>query len=339
MTERVLVTGATGFIGHHLVRALIEEGAQVTCLIRPTSIRTSLESLDVSFTEGDTTILETLIGPTSKAEVVYHLAGTTAALHTSDYQRVNEHGTGNLASACAQCASPPVLVVVSSIGAAGPSLSGRLISEGDPPSPVSNYGRSKLAGENAARSWADEVPITIVRPPIVFGEYDFDVLKMFELVARGWHLVPGLKDRTYSFIHAEDLSKGLISAAHQGERLVARESDSATTGKGIYFISSDEHQSYADFGRMIAQALGRKGVGIVRIPIPITWLVGALIEMLSSWRRRPSILNLDKVREAAAGSWTCSAEKAKRQLGFNTEASLAERLLQTAQWYRVQRWL
>jgi nucleoside-diphosphate-sugar epimerase len=340
LTERVLVTGATGFIGYHLVRALLAEGAQVTCLIRPTSNRTTLENLNISFARGDVTLIETLTGPVSCVGVVYHLAGMTSGFHARDYQNVNELGTANIARACAQRTSPPTLIVVSSIAAAGPSPSGRLLSEENPPSPISSYGRSKLAGEKAAEVWAREVPITIVRPPIVFGEYDRDVFKMFATVSHGWHLVPGIKDRYYSFIHAGDLSRGLILAAHHGERLTSHEgSGQESFGKGVYFLSTDEHQSYADFGRMLAQALGRKGVGIIRIPIPATWLVGAVSEMIGRLRGRPSIVNLDKAREAAAGSWVCSADKARRQLGFEIQVSLEERLSQTVQWYRDQGWL
>lgn len=340
MTDRALVTGATGFIGYHLVHALLEEGAQVTCLIRPTSVRTTLETMNVSFVQGDVTLKETLQEPVSKADVVYHLAGTTSGFHARDYLNVNEMGTANIARACAQCTSPPTLIVVSSIAAAGPSPSRQLLSEEDPPSPVSIYGRSKLAGEQAARAWAREIPITIIRPPIVFGEYDRDVLKMFAIVSHGWHLVPGIKDRYYSFIHAGDLSRGLILATHHGERLTSHEDlEKKSFGKGIYFLSADEHQSYANFGGMLAQALGRKRISIIRIPIPVTWLVALVSEITVRLRGRPSIINLDKVREAAAGSWICSAEKARNQLGFELKATLEERLSQTAKWYRGQGWL
>ncbi len=338
MTDRVLVTGATGFIGYHLVHALLEEGAQVTCLIRPTSVRTTLETMNVSFVQGDVTLKDTLQEPVSKADVVYHLAGTTSGFHARDYLNVNEMGTANIARACAQCTSPPTLIVVSSIAAAGPSPSRQLLSEEDPPSPVSIYGRSKLAGEQAARAWAREIPITIIRPPIVFGEYDPDVLKMFLTISHGWHLVPSRRERYYSFIHATDLANGLVLAARCGERMLPLDSDRRTEGSGIYFLADDESPSYADFGRMVANALGRKSVNVLGIPMWITWLIAALSEGMSKLRGKPSIINLDKVRETASGSWVCSADKAKCQLGFKVKTSLIERLSQTAQWYRDQGW-
>ncbi len=338
MTERVLVTGATGFIGYHLVQALVKTGLEVICLVRPTSDRSRLEAFDISFVDGDVTLKDSVIPAVSAVDTVYHLAGSTVALRAETHFHVNEGGTRNLVEACAQTGKPKRLIVVSSSGAVGPSPPGRPMREDDPPHPVSNYGRSKLAGEEAARQWAGTIPITIVRPPIVFGEYDRDMFRMFDLVAHGWHIVPGWKKRYFSLIHAADLSKALILVSQQGEVLPAPDTSPDMPGRGIYFIADDWAPSYAELGPMIAESLGCKA-RILPVPGVVGWAVAIVNEIMARFRNQPSILNLDKAREGLFGSWVYSPKKAEQQLGFKPDATILERIHQTGKWYQEQGWL
>jgi nucleoside-diphosphate-sugar epimerase len=333
-----LVTGASGFIGYHLVQALAEAGREVYCFVRPTSNICQLGNFNVSFLEGDVTRKETLFKGVNQVDTVFHLAGSTAVFKPETHFQVNEGGMRNIAEACVESGVPKGLVIVSSTAAVGPSSEDRPMTEEDPPSPVSHYGWSKLAGERAALCWAGEIPITIVRPPIVFGEYDREFFRIYELVARGWHLVPGLKKKYFSLIHAADLAKALILAAEKGEHLPSQNEDPISSGQGFYFISDEWSPSYAEFGPMIAQALGRK-VRIVPVPSLITWGLAVFFEILARIRRQPSILSLDKAREGLSGSWVYSPEKAKRQLGFKPNATIPERIHQTGGWYQEQGWL
>ncbi len=175
-----LVTGATGFIGHHLVQLLTERGQQVSCLVRRDSDRSGVEAFDPNYCVGDVTDLNSLRRAVHGIDVVYHLAGLTKSLRADELIRVNELGTRNVSLACAEMTHPPILVVASSLAAAGPAVSDRPRREIDPPRPVSVYGRSKRAGELAAREYAARVPTTIVRPPIVFGEGDKDGFNLFQ---------------------------------------------------------------------------------------------------------------------------------------------------------------
>ena len=338
MTEQVLVTGASGFIGYHLVRALVDAGYDVTCLVRPTSDLSAIAPFNVSFVEGDITQLACLLDPVRSVTTVFHLAASTASFSSDMQKQVNEGGVRNIAEACAASDKVPKLILVSSSAAVGPSPPGRPMRETDPPSPLSNYGRSKLAGENVARQWGAQVPITIIRPPIVFGEYDQDVLRMFQLVSHGWHLVPGLRTRYFSLIHAADLAKALILAAAKGENLPSPKENSSSSGQGIYFIADEWASSYADLGRMIAKALDRK-IWVVKVPGAFVWGLALFYEVLNRIRRKPSIMNLDKAREGLTGSWVYSSEKAKTQLEFKPEATLQDRIHQTGMWYQEQGWL
>jgi nucleoside-diphosphate-sugar epimerase len=338
LTERVLVTGATGFIGYHLVQALVNTDVEVLCLTRSRSNISRLGSFDVSFVEGDVLFKDSLIRAVSSVDIVYHLAAATTAFRTETLFLVNESGTRNLAQACAQSKQVKKLVVVSSSAAAGPSPVDRPMMEEDPPRPVSNYGRSKLAGEEAARQWAGEIPITIVRPPIVFGEYDRDVFRMFDLVAHGWHIVPGLKKNYYSMLHAADLAKGLILTSQKGETLPSLREDCEVLGQGVYFMADEWAPSYAELGPMMAEALGRRA-RILPVPGLVAWAVALVNEILARIRKQSSILNLDKAREGLSGSWVYSPQKAQEQLGFQPDATIFERICQTGKWYQEQGWL
>ncbi len=331
-----LVTGATGFIGAHLVRDLTRRGHEVTCLVRDHSDRSQLEPFAPRFVVGDVTDPNSIARSLDGVDEVYHLAGVTKCLHTREFARVNEQGVANVSACCARRDQVPVLVVVSSLAAAGPSQGSEPRTETDPANPVSNYGRSKLAGERAAMQFAADVPTTIVRPPIVMGQGDHDGLEMFKTVAKfGFHLAPGFNDDYVSVIHAEDLSKALVMAASQGRR-VSTDPDDAT---GIYFAADSENPTYAELGRMIGRSLGRYHAWVIRSPKAAVWGIAAINEIVSQVVRHPNILNLDKAREATAGSWTCSSAALNRETGFVPDQPLQQRIAQTAKWYVQQGWL
>ena len=244
-------------------------------------------------------------------DAVFHLAGLIKALTYDDLLRVNEQGTRNVAQACADQALPPVMVHVSSLAAAGPSSSDRPRLECDPAGPVSNYGRSKRAGELAALAFADRVPLTIVRPPVVFGEGDLSMLSMFRPIKLlGLHLVPGFTERRASMIHATDLVAGLIKAAERGERILPGQP--ANSAHGYYFLAAEQSPTFAEWGQLIARSLGCRRLHVVRAPEALGWGLAGLNEAWARIRQRPHIFNLDKLREATAGSWVCGCRAGPR---------------------------
>jgi nucleoside-diphosphate-sugar epimerase len=337
---KALVTGASGFIGLHLVEALVARGDKVTCLVRQASQTHSLKRLGLDLVYGDVTDPHTLLAAVAGQDIVYHLAGLTLALNSRSFYRVNQFGFHNIAQVCARQANPPVLILVSSLAAAGPSLDGRPKSESDPARPVSHYGRSKRYGELQAELFADRVPITIVRPPIVLGQGDRLGLPMFQAIDKtGLHIVPGLGRHRYSLIHADDLAELMLLAAERGQRLPAPASSQAQSGQGYYFAACEEDLAYDDLGRLIGKALGRGKVFPMHIATPLVWMVSGLVETISQIIRQPRYLHIDKAREITAGSWTCSPRRARDELGFQVKAPLSERLRQTALWYRKEGWL
>jgi len=323
------VTGASGFIGPHFVKLLTDRGVRVTCLIRNSSDLSRLEPYKPRFVYGDVMDPDSLGTAISGCDVVYHIAGLTKSVPADVMWRVNEMGVRNIAQACADMKVPPVLVILSSIAAAGPAPRERPLTESDAPKPISKYGLSKLKGEQAALEFAGRLPITIVRAPIVFGEGDMDGLALFKSIASfRLHMMPTLRSYRFSLIHAADLSVAMLLVAEKGKRISTDHSD-----KGIYFAAAEQNPTYANYGRMIGKSMGMNLV--VPWPnLPTTiWMMGAASELYSRMSGKALILNWDKTREALAGSWACSAERINTEVGFRTERLLADRLSQTVQWY------
>jgi dihydroflavonol-4-reductase len=337
---KVLVTGASGFIGTHLVSTLAARGDEVACLVRQTSKVDSLREAGARLVFGDVTDRDTLPAAVRGQSVVYHVAGCTQTLAARHFYRVNHRGVANVAQVCAGQTTPPVLIVVSSLAAAGPSHDGQPKTEADRPEPVSHYGHSKRAGERAAEHYADRVPTTIVRPPIVVGEGDRLSLPLFRSIARfGVHMVPGVSPRRFSLIHVDDLVNLMMLAADRGKRLPPRGLPESHGPQGYYFAACEEDPAYADLGRMVSEAMGHHLVVVIPTVTPLVWMVAVAGEAISRIRHDPLFMNLDKAREITAGSWLCSAEAAAKELGFTIRVPLLERLRQTAQWYRDHKWL
>jgi nucleoside-diphosphate-sugar epimerase len=321
---RVALTGATGFVGSHLFEALRRRGDEVVALVRRPSMAGALRASGCRLVEGDLhdeRALETLV---AGAEVVFHVAGLVAARRVADFLRVNRDGTAALARAAAR-AGVSRLVHVSSLAVTGPTVPGRPLAEDAGPGPVSAYGRSKQAGEEALRS--SGVPCTIVRPPAVYGPRDRAFLPLFRAAARGIVLLPGDGSQELSLVHAEDLTSALLAAAA-----------SAKTVGGTYHAAHPEPTTQSAFAGAVARALGR-GVRTLALPAPLVRGVLGLTGSASRALGRAPLLDGDKARELLAPAWTCSSDALRHDAGWEAALPLEPGLKETARSYRVAGWL
>jgi len=333
----VLVTGGTGFIGLHLVEALIRRGERVRCLVRSSSRTEPMAKLGVELAAAELDNAAAVRAALSGIDVVYHVAGIIRAFRTADFYRVNEQGAAQIAAACADQAQPPRLVLVSSIAAAGPCRLGQIRRESDPPAAISHYGRSKLAAERSAERFAANVPLTVVRPSIVFGPRDTGFVQVIQSIKRlHCHLSPGFRSPPLSYIHVTDLVELLLAAAEKGARVPAN--GAVEPGKGYYFAAAPEHPTYAELGRMLRAMLGEPRAPVIPVPGPLAYGMGALNEVVGRIRGRAEELCRDKIRDALAPSWACSGEAAKRELGFEPARPLVARLEETVGWCFDNKW-
>lgn len=322
---KALVTGATGFVGSHLAEALVQRGDAVTALVRSPRKATLLEQLDVRRIAGDLDHAEALQNAVSGQDVVYHVAGMVAARDEAEFLRANRDGTANLLRAIREAGGSPRLVLVSSMAAGGPSNRGSPLRGNEPAAPVTQYGRSKLAAETAVR--AADIAWTIVRPPMVYGPRDIEVLKVFRLTRSGIAPVFGDGSQELSAVYGPDLADALIAAGGSPR----------TVGK-IYYACHPEIIGSGDLVRRVGAALGRN---VRVVPLP-DWVARGALTLTGLAARisgRPTILTPDKANEFLQPAWTGDPGPLIDDTGWQPSHDLSRGLAATAAWYREQGWL
>ncbi|HZZ83788.1 MAG TPA: NAD(P)-dependent oxidoreductase [Anaeromyxobacteraceae bacterium] len=319
---KVLVTGSTGFIGQHVCRSLLARGHSVRALARNPAAAAPLAAAGAEVVKGDVCDPATLPAAVEGREAVLHLAGVVKALGRAAFFEVNAGGTRHLADA-AIAAGASRFLLVSSLAAAGPSTADRPRTEEDPPAPVSAYGESKLAAEAVLRDLAFRLEATVVRPPIVYGPGDREVLPPLLAMARAGLIVKaGLGEKRYSVVHVEDLAAGVALALERGRRL------GPGGGEGVYFLDDGATYTWEEIGRAALTPLGVAG-RVLALPEAVSWIAAAGATAFAQLRRRPAVFSLDKVREIRQLSWTCASARARADLGFAPRYELAEGMRQT----------
>jgi dihydroflavonol-4-reductase len=321
---KALVTGATGFVGSHLVEALIARGDAVTALVRSPGKAALLNALGVPQVKGDLHDHAALRSATDGQDVIYHVAGLIAARSEAEFLHGNRDGTANLLEAARASGGAPRFVLVSSMAAGGPSPRGVPLDGSQPSRPVTQYGRSKMAGEEVVRS--STLPWTIVRPPMVYGPRDREVLKVFKLAGA---LTPVFGDgsQELSAVYGPDLADALVAAG-----------TAAGTVHRTYYACHPEVFSSGDLVRRIGALRGRQ----VRIlPLP-RWLAVAALSLTGTAARiagKATILTPDKAHEFFQPAWTGDPAPLVRDSGWQPAHDLTAGLQATADWYRAHGWL
>lgn len=325
---KVLVTGATGFIGSHLVEALVQRGAQVRCLVRDKKHLGWVKDFPVEFVVGNCQDKHSLKQAVKDIDQVFHLAGATTAVKEKTYFEVNALGTENLVKACIEI-NPRLnkFIHISSQAAAGPCRIGGKKKETDACEPVSPYGKSKLLGEQLALSHSHELPLLILRPCAVYGPRDKGFYAFFKCLSR--NIIPCLSgiDQHISMCHVQDLVRAILLAA-----------DARSEHGDIFFISDGQDYPMAEIGDIFTQAMKISALRL-RIPKQILFGMAFFAECFSRVSGKPSIMNRGKAAEMIQQNWVCDITKARTLLGFEPRISLARGAESTVAWYKNENWL
>ena len=325
---KALVTGGSGFIGSHLVEALLQRGDEVRCLVRKTSALTWLKGLPVEFVYGHCNDRASLKKAVEGVDQVFHLAGLTKAVNEEMYMRVNASGTEDLIQVCLNC-NPHLqrFVYLSSLAAAGPCRNGDWKKESDRCDPVSPYGKSKRRGEELALLHCHELPLVILRPSAVYGPREKDIYAYVKLISR--KIKPCLlgQNQHLSLCYIQDVVQAILLA-----------SDLKDPKGDVFFVSDGQDYELEEIGDIFAHLMGVKAF---RIPIPSWVMLGTATcsEVLSRFTGKPPLINRGKVEEMVQKQWVCDITHAKSVLGFNPLFRLEEGARRTVDWYRKENWL
>lgn len=323
----VLITGANGFIGSRLCRQFLSEGFEVIAGVRQNCDLSLIADLDIKKRYGDILDTDSLPEMVYGVDYIVHNAGVVKANRPETYFAVNERGTKNILESVVRN-NPKVrkFVLISSLAAAGPAASGTPKDESDELNPVTNYGRSKAAGENVALSFADKLNVVAVRPPGVYGPGDKEMFAIFQTINSRFKPLIGRTGRKLQVVHVDDLCRGIFAATTK-----------ASASGRVYFIAEKKSYTLKQFMNIIAKASGRSTIP-VHIPSSLFRLIAAASETIFRIVGATPMLTVEKAGELL-GSWEVSTERAKNELGFESKISLEQGALETFAWYREKGWL
>ena len=322
---RVFVTGATGFIGQHLCRHLIDRGDQVVALVRSPEKASRLPQ-GVEIVSGDLSTFADAKTVLPTCDVVIHLAGIVAAKSMDEYDATNHRAVQHLIDCLSrQSWTPKRLLFASSLAAMGPSKPGQPWIESDPPAPVDAYGIAKAKAEIVVQRAS--FPTTTFRPPLVFGPSDEATLTFFKAARAGVGIRIAGPPRALSFIDIRDLVRALALMA-----------DDRRHGSFVYFTGHPEAMNVAILWREIGRAMGKRVI-VVPVPRALVFLAMLVATSFAKIFRFKNQLDKKQYDQMVAPAFVCSSEKLKSELGWKPQYSFGETLSNAAEGYRQSGWL
>ena len=325
---RIVVTGATGFVGTAFVRRMVKAGARVDAITRATSHTDTLDALGVRCValplEADHA--DSLAELCSGADAVVHLAGGGRVARHADFAKNNGETTATLVSAANRADQPPPrFVLLSSMAARGPAPSSDRAASDVPDAPITAYGSAKLEAERCLESLRPEVSPLVLRPPGIYGPGDDRMLPLYRAAQRGWIPLPAA-GRSASFVYIDDCVDGIERALD------------CAPAPGPMYVEDGQPRSTRDVAKLIAE---RVGPDARILPVP-TWILrtGAMLtELVSKARSRPVAFTRDKARDLVQPHWVCDSRPFREHAGWRSQVDMSEGIGRTVHDYRARGWL
>jgi nucleoside-diphosphate-sugar epimerase len=330
---KILVTGASGFIGSFIVEEGLRRGMEVWAAMRRSSSKQFLKDPRINFIELNLDSTEQLIEQLRGYEFDYvvHAAGVTKCLNKADFHRINTEGTKHLVNALLTLKMPlQRFVYVSSLsvfGAIREQQPYEDIRETDTPQPNTEYGRSKLEAERWLDALEQPFPYVVLRPTGVYGPRERDYFLMAKSIKQHSDFAVGYQQQDITFVYVLDVVQAVFLACEKGQ-----------TGRK-YFLSDGEVYQSTTFSDLIRKELGNPWW--IRITAPI-WVLRVITFFGDKWGHitgKISALNNDKYHILKQRNWRCDIEPARRELGYEPEYTLEKGVPLTIKWYKENGWL
>jgi nucleoside-diphosphate-sugar epimerase len=330
---KILITGASGFIGSFIVEEALKQGFETWAAIRKSSSKEYLQDERIHFIELNLSSKAQLIEQLRphQFDYVVHAAGVTKCLNKADFRRINTEGTKNLVDALLDLQMPlkrfVFLSSLSVFGAIKEQLPYDEIREDDTPKPNTEYGRSKLEAEKYIDSIGSRLPYTILRPTGVYGPREKDYFMMAKSIKQHIDFAVGYQRQDITFVYVTDVVQAVFLALEKGE-----------TGRK-YFLSDGQVYQSTTFSDLIHEELGRPWWLRITAPVWVLRVVTFFGEYIGHMTGKVTALNNDKYNILRQRNWRCDIEPARRELGFEPKVQLKEGVKTTIQWYKDHKWL
>ena len=330
---KILITGASGFIGSFIVEEALKQGFETWAAVRKSSSKEYLQDERIHFIELNLSSKAQLIEQLRphQFDYVVHAAGVTKCLNKADFRRINTEGTKNLVDALLDLQMPlkrfVFLSSLSVFGAIKEQLPYDEIREDDTPKPNTEYGRSKLEAERYIDSIGSRLPYTILRPTGVYGPREKDYFMMAKSIKQHIDFAVGYQRQDITFVYVTDVVQAVFLALEKGE-----------TGRK-YFLSDGQIYQSTTFSDLIHEELGRPWWLRITAPVWVLRVVTFFGEYIGHMTGKVTALNNDKYNILRQRNWRCDIEPARRELGFEPKVQLKEGVKTTIQWYKDHKWL
>ena len=327
MQKKVLITGASGFVGYHLIEQALACGYKVYAAVRRSSSVDHLKGFNVNYTHLNYSDVDALRKDIidNGYDYIIHASGTTKAKTLRDYNLVNATYSQNLALASVGT-QVKKFIFVSSLAAIGAltHINGR-IAANQQPNPVTSYGLSKLQAETYLKE-IEGLPLLVIRPTAVYGPREKDIFILFNSINKGLEPYIGNFDQRLSFVYVKDLAAVILKAL---ESTLTHQSYNISDGQGY------DRFALANYAKSL---LSKKTVKF-HIPLVIVRMLASFLDFLYAKSTATPALNKEKLAELTAVNWICDIEKARMELGYTPEYNLEQGLAETMKWYRDNKWL